>query len=393
MKIAYICQTYPPVVTGVSMCMYYLAEGMSRKGHSVLVIVASPSGKYSLDKKEGLTVVGIPSLKNLTAVNQRFMLWQGMMMAKELDSFSPELIHIHDPLFAGIWGVRYANKHQIPLVLTVHSRPEIISMNFPAILSLRKFVEFSVKAYGSWLIEKCEAIVTPSKNMYELVLRKRSLGVHQISNGIDTNLFTPVKNEEHEEQNWRERLGIKDNAPIILQVSRLTKEKRIELVIRASAEVLEKTNAHLVIVGDGPSKKSLLEFCRNLGIEKRSHFPGFISHKQGLPAVYRLASVFFLASEVESQPLIMLEAAASGLPIVALDGPATRELVVDGINGLLVAPAEESMLGNKLRKLVTNRTLMEKYGTASRKVALKHSREDSLLAHQDLYSSLTDTLQ
>lgn len=375
------------MITGVSTSLQRLAEGMRAQGHSILVIVASPSGNYFVDENDGIKIVGLPSHRNPMAVNQRFMLWQERMMEEELEVFSPDLIHIHDPLFAGLGGLLFARKWRTPVVLTVHLQPNAVSIHFPPLPGLKNIVEAATSTYETWLLEQCDAVVAPSQTVFDAIKQKRGHGVHLISNGVDTNDYRPGQSEPAEDEALRRKFGIPANSPIILHVGRISREKQIDTVIQVAAKAMRNPDAHLLIVGDGPGKEDLLDLCDNLEIGDRCHFPGFVQFHEGLPAIYRLASVFVMASEVEAQGLTVLEAAASGLPILAFNVSAMTELIDDGENGFLIRSGQINLMSDKLIELLTNPTLRKRMGRASRKKALAHVHELSVAAHQELYHS------
>ena len=139
-----------------------------------------------------------------------------------------------------------------------------------------------------------------------------------------------------------EKYHLDPNLPIILHVGRLDADKRVPVVIRAAAKVMEQVPAQLLVVGDGECRESLMDLSRQLGIDNRSSFPGFVDLNTDLPDLYRLSTVFTTASEIETQGLVLLEAMASGLPIVAVDATCIHEVVKNQINGYLIPPGDES---------------------------------------------------
>ena len=378
------------MISGVSTSLQRLAEGMKARGHSILVIAASPSGNYFVDESNGMKVVGLPSHRNPMAVNQRFMLWQKKMMAQELETFSPDLIHIHDPLFAGLCGLLFAKRRRIPIVFTVHLQPNAVSLHFPPVPGLKSIIESATSAYGTWLLEQCDAVVAPSQTVFDAIKQKRSHGVHLISNGVDTGAFRPTQSKPAESRALRRKFGIPTISPIILHVGRISKEKQIETIIQISAKAMRKTDAQLLVVGDGPGKRDLLDLCDDLGISDRCHFPGFVQFHEGLPAIYRMASVFVMASEVEAQGLTVLEAAASGLPILAFNASAMTKLVEHKRNGFLILPGQINEMSERLTELLAKQLLRERMGRAGREKALAHSHELSIAANQELYHSFVE---
>ncbi len=123
MRIAYICQSYPPMVSGAALMAQRLAEGMTRRGHTVLVIAASDRRRAYTDSAGGLRLARLHSLPNPARVGQCFLLWPKRGITAELETFCPDVVHLHDLLSAGLPGLRAAHVADIPVVQTVHQLP------------------------------------------------------------------------------------------------------------------------------------------------------------------------------------------------------------------------------------------------------------------------------
>jgi 1,2-diacylglycerol 3-alpha-glucosyltransferase len=125
-----------------------------------------------------------------------------------------------------------------------------------------------------------------------------------------------------------------------------------------------------------------------LGIRHLSHFPGFVPATGDLPGLYRLASVFITASEIETQSLVVLEAAATCLPVVAVRTAAAPEVMEDGVNGYLVAPRDIDAMADRLVLLLRDPVEARAMGQAGRAMVERHSLDRSIEAHEELYRSL-----
>ncbi|MEP7135878.1 MAG: glycosyltransferase [Chloroflexota bacterium] len=172
-----------------------------------------------------------------------------------------------------------------------------------------------------------------------------------ISNGIDLQKFHPPLSFD-DETATRTKLNLPLNIPIILHVGRLDTDKHVERIITAAVLALQNTDAHLLIVGDGCEKNSLMNFCSSFEIAHRVHFSEFISDRQYLSEIYRMASLFVTASEIETQGIVLLEAAASGLPVVAVEATCIPEIIQDQINGYLVKPGDTHALSDAIMKVL-----------------------------------------
>lgn len=143
-------------------------------------------------------------------------------------------------------------------------------------------------------------------------------------------------------------------------------------------------DAELVIVGDGTDRRHLIDLAQALGIEKNVKFLGRIMPPDVID-IYRAATVFATASETETQGIVLIEAAATGLPLVAVDAGAVRELCQNKKNGILCAPREISEMTKALLKILQDEELQQKYSAESLEIAKKHDLNRTLLRFVEIY--------
>jgi glycosyltransferase involved in cell wall biosynthesis len=172
----------------------------------------------------------------------------------------------------------------------------------------------------------------------------------------------------------------------------LDTDKRVDRVILAAARVMRESAAHLIVVGDGQQKKYLIQLCKNLGIAERVHFTGFVLTGQGLPEIYRMANLFVTASEIETQGIVLLEAAASELPLVAVRATCIPEIVHHEINGYLAEPGDIHALAESMGRILKNPRLASAMGKQSRTLAERHDAQIKLEKHEKLYQQLSQDL-
>ncbi|MEA3341571.1 MAG: glycosyltransferase, partial [Chloroflexota bacterium] len=148
----------------------------------------------------------------------------------------------------------------------------------------------------------------------------------------------------------------------VLHVGRLSYEKNVDLLLRAFAHIAgDYPAARLTIAGDGPDREALARLADELGLSERVCFTGFVPHEQ-LPALYQAADLFATGSTIETQGLVVLEAAACGLPVVAVDALALPEAVHHTVNGFLSPPGDEAALAQHLACLVADASLRQHMG-------------------------------
>ena len=388
MKITYVCQSYPPMISGAALMVQRLAEGIASRGHEVLVVTASDRQRAYTDSTAGLKLARLRSFPNPVRVDQRFLLWPRREIAAELQAFHPDVLHLHDPLSAGLCALFVAHALDIPVVLTVHALPCLVSAYAPALPGLRQGIEAGLWAYGNWLHRQCEAIITPSRVIADIVSAHADCRPQVIGNGVDLKRFTPRLASLGEGEALRQKYGLDPYLPIILYAGRIDVDKRVDLVVRAAAQAMHTVDAQLLVVGDGRRRAAVMRLSEELGIRHLSHFPGFVPATGDLPGLYRLASVFITASEIETQSLVVLEAAATGLPVVAVRTAAAPEVMEEGINGYLVAPRDIDAMADRLVRLLRNPDQARAMGQAGRAKMQRHSLDRSIEAHEELYRSL-----
>lgn len=384
MRIAFVTQSYPPMISGVARVVERLAKGMAESGHPALVLAASDKGHAYTQEIENLRIARLPSLPNPKRANQHFAPLSIYKVAQELNSFDPDIIHIHD-IFLGLEGIRWGHRMKVPVIGTIHQLPWFVNAYLPEVPALKQLAEGSIWSCTRWMNEQCDALVVPTQTIAQIIHSEVGFKPVVISNGIDLNHFSTEPSIPNEKKKLCQKYNLDPGRPIILHVGRLDVDKKVEKVIEAAAKTIQVNDAQLLVVGDGECKKSLQNQAKRLGIWENCHFPGFISINGDLPGIYRLANVFVTASEIETQGLVLLEALASGLPVVAVDATCVPELVKDNINGFLVRSKDVDAFADRLTRLICNPARARQMGRLGREFAEKHSIQSALARHENLY--------
>lgn len=393
MRIAYVSQPYPPMISGAAIVVENLARGMATRGHSTLVIAASDCGKAYTKDHDNHKVVRLCSVTNPARARQRFVLASRGKIRREIAGFRPHIIHIHDILSMGAIALRIGQRMQIPVIGTIHQLPWFICAYLPPYPGLQKLVERRLWAYGRWLNKQCELMIVPTPTISQIVDSRGGFHTAAISNGIDLARFTPTPEHLAHADRLYQQLGLDSEQPIILHVGRLDVEKRVDLVVRAAAKALKRTRAQLLVVGDGTCRSDLVDLAGDLGIGDRSFFPGYLDPETEIPDVYRIASVFVTASEIETQGLVLLEALASGIPVVAVDATCIPELITDKVNGHLVQAGDLGAMSSRILDILSDPAKARQMGMNGRKIAQGHAIDGAIDKHEDLYRSTIEAYQ
>lgn len=212
--------------------------------------------------------------------------------------------------------------------------------------------------------------------------RKRfAVTVEALSNGIDLTEFQPGKPDAKVLRKY----GLKTGVKRVLYVGRVDPEKSIDKVILAFSQVLSQVpEAELVVVGDGIALTELKEKASELGITDKVKFLGKIVPPE-LVEIYRGGTVFVTASETETQGIVLIEAAATGLPLIAVDAGAVGELCVNKKNGILCPVGDVEALGRAIMLMLSDTALREKYASESLEIAKKHDLTRTLRRFMEIY--------
>ncbi|MBV8151369.1 MAG: glycosyltransferase [Candidatus Eremiobacteraeota bacterium] len=334
MRVGIFSEIYHPIENGVVASIDALCDGLRAAGHDVVVL--APSAGSSLEPS-----VRIPSLPLPTRTSYRLVI--PFMRAEQLSRVKNlSVLHANSPFVTGWMGLRYARRFGIPLVFTYHTQLEEYAHYVPFERgATRRAAAALTRAYAN----AADAVVVPTAAMER---RLRTLGVSTsiavIPTGIDVARFAAGRVRP----DLRARLGLEPGIPLVLYVSRLAREKNVELAFEALG-ALDGSEPHLILAGDGPERAALGAAARRSGLERRVHFLGHVERAE-LPDLYASADVFVFPSTTETQGLVLAEAMAAGLPIVAVDSPQTREVL--GETGRLVprsAGAMAAAVGEALR--------------------------------------------
>ncbi len=388
MKIALLTQSYPPMISGAALFVERLANHLAAQGHQILVMAASDLSEPYQICKQNLEIERFRSYRNPFRVGQRFAFWPQRRIIQRLAEFKPDLIHIHDPFQLGLAGLAFGKDHNVPVLLTIHQLPWFVSAYMPVGRSLQRQIERLLWRYAVWVLRRCSGAAVATQTIAGLIADQTGIKPQVISYGVDLDAFSSLALSAASEAVLRSRLGIPLEAPVILHVGRLDKDKLVERVVRSAAIAMQHMPGHLVVVGDGTERVKLEHLCTQLGIGERCHFPGFVSIEQGLAEYYALADVFVTASEVETQGLVLLEAAACAVPIVAVQATCLHEIVHEGLNGYLLPSGDLNGMANRLAELAQDLERARQMGAAGRLIVERHAEAKTFSAYLDLYREL-----
>lgn len=415
MKIAISTDLYYPMINGVAQFTRNLAAGLHQRGHDVVVLAPSLTGDYEIerDKEFGFRVVrlssrkiyfypdqinDIPEAKQFLGVKVPQLLYRnglhvslnsGNEIKHFLDGFEPDIIHDQTPGPLALSIFRYAKKRGIPLVSTDHAYPDNLTQQLHLPRFAKKPINVVMNKYFVSFLKRSEYGTMPTEQAVSDLLphrKKFKVPVEALSNGIDLSRFTSGKAPAE----IYARYGIPKNKPIVLYVGRVDPEKSLEVLIKAFNLVLLKNpEAHLVVVGDGASRNDLEKLAEKLGIEEHTHFLGRVVGDD-LPMLYRTGKVFAITSKTETQSIVVMEAMATGLPVVAVQAGAIPELVKNGKTGYLCQPDDPTVTARSIVRILKNDSLRQKFSKTALKNIQKHDIAYTLTRFEAIYEDVVE---
>ena len=209
----------------------------------------------------------------------------------------------------------------------------------------------------------------------------RPESVRVIYNGVDTAVFRPA--EPAERDSLRRSLRVPGDAIVLISVGSLKPIKGFDVLLDAFAPLAKREpRARLVVVGDGPDRTALEARARALQIDGQVTFLGL---RDDVHALYRMADALVLASRTEALPTVILEAMASGLPVIATNVGGVPEMVEPDASGLLVAPENAAALSDALQRVVASNETRRRLGGRGRAIVQERFRIETMCEHRMNY--------
>jgi len=334
MRIALVTENFLPKIDGVTRTLAILLEYLRRQRHQVIVL--APEGAPT--RYAGAPVFGTPGLP-LPMYPELRILLPPPKFKHVLERFQPDVMHVADPMLLGAAAIFWAQRLDIPVVSSYHTNLATYLPYF----HLGALTQ-PTWAYRRFLHQHCRVTLCPSPSTANELECKGFSRLQVWPRGVDAALFSP----RHRSDEWRQRVTSNPVGKVILYVGRLSYEKNLDALLAAFKTIESETpDAHLVLVGDGPARQELERALAG----RRAFFTGYL-RGEALAAAYASADLFAFPSTTETFGQAVLEAMASGLPVVAFDAEGVRDLVRHNETGLLVPEGDTPAFTQGLRSLL-----------------------------------------
>lgn len=357
-RVGLFTDVYLPDPNGVSTSVYLLLRELRRMGHEAWVV--APRHPEAPESEEG--VVRVPSIP--------YPFYEGYQVALPSRRHLPtefELIHTHTPLTLGVWGLRTARNESLPHVSTFHTHYEKYAHYVPGLAFLDRYTSI-IPRLAKAFYNRVEVVVTPTEPVRRLA---EGYGIERpirvIPTGIDTRLLEgPPPPNPSPWPGGKRRL---------ITVGRLGPEKSFDVVLKAFRLIQEGVDAHLVHIGpEGPDAERLKRLAEALGIAERVTWVGPVPYRL-IGGYHRLSELFLFASETETQGLVLWEAQAMGVPVVAVGAEGALEGVEEGKTGFLVPPKDVKALAERTLELLKDEEKRRRFSQNARAWARERSAE------------------
>lgn len=350
MKILICSDTYVYQTNGVVTVLNTLVSGLRKLGHEVKVLAPSDSRK-TFQKGDDYFLSSIPALYY---PKERLCLERKDPLIDELKDWKPDLIHFHTEGAIGRLAIKIAEETNTPLVMTTHT-------DFAKYAFGRFYDALPVRAAGKAVSKAFyphpDAIIVPSVKASKFFwLEPYRENITVIPNGIRLEKFQRPVSEE-EKNGLLQKYGLEDNGLNVITVTRVSKEKNVMELLKYFPSVLKALpEAHFIIVGDGPDKKRLENYCESAGITDNVCFTGGIEPEE-VYRYYAMGDVFVSASTFEVQGMTYYEAMACGLPQVCRKDDCLINVLDNGENGFIYENEQE--FADSVIKILSDKKLWE----------------------------------
>ena len=376
MRVGIFTESYPPLVNGVSTSILMLEHALIKLGHEVFIITVSDNKKDYVLENNG-HILRLPSVNLANCYDYKMTSVYPIKAVNMIKKMNLDVIHSNVEFTVGIFARVVSEQLSIPLVHTYHTNWEdythYITKNKKILDDIcKKLLKYLVVFFEDKTVTE---LIVPSNKIYNLFKDKYKFtkNIHIIQTGIETSKFYKENFNQKDINSLKKKLGIKKKDFVVMTVSRLAKEKRVDRIINNHKELVKKySNMKLLIVGDGPDIDKLKDEAKSLGVSDSVIFTGKVPLND-IPIYYQLGNVFVTASKSETQGLTVVEAISSSLPVVAVKDDSFVNSVIEDFNGFVFTDDEKYI--NSISKLYEDKDLYNRLSNQSRLLSADFSSE------------------
>ncbi|KAI7899630.1 uncharacterized protein BX663DRAFT_520779 [Cokeromyces recurvatus] len=354
MRIAIITENFLPKVDGVTRTLGRLLEHLTLTGHTVILL----GPETRMENYAGVKLLGTFGIPFFLYPELKFNFWRPKF-TRTLIEFQPDVIHLVDPAFLcpmGLTLIRYYLPFT-PIVSSYHTNLALYCEHFGY-----GFLKSIMWKWNRYCHSFSRFVACPSPSTMFILREHQFQHVRVWPRGVDMSVFSPLHRSERLRSDW---IGLSERKPtsddektILLYVGRVSFEKNIRLIIESYRE-MDYDTCHLVLVGDGPALDELQTYCLSMNMPVT--FTGYLQGSD-LAQAYASADIFVFPSTTETFGQVVLEAMASGLPVVGIEAEGVKDIVKNNHTGLLLNTFGLSIQDQQIKyRALLERLIAQKY--------------------------------
>ena len=383
MKVGIFTDTYKPQINGVVTSIALMEKKLLEHGHEPYIFtVKHPEVNRDQDPDY---VFRVPSVKFWGNEEHRIGMIYSPYAARKAKKIGIEIIHSHAPFSLGLFGHIAARTLRIPEIQTYHTMLEdyvhYVKMN-------RLLPGQTAQKYSKIFCNMVNGVIVPTQKVHDkLISYGVSKPMYILPTGVDLANFQRQFSEE-DRINLRERYGLTPEDKVLIFVGRIAKEKSINVLISYLQKLIRVDQRFkLFVVGNGEYLVNLKSYVRELNLQKNVIFAGKKEYTK-LPYYYNLADCFVIASTSETQGLVVVEAMATGLPVIAVDDESFYPMVSDRVNGYFFKDQDEYV--DRVLNLFYDTELLKKFSHKSQEIANEFSADRFYEKLIEIYNQVID---
>lgn len=381
LRVLTVSDVYFPRVNGVSTSIASFRRALAEQGVEMRLLVP----RYGAEEDEA-GIVRLPGRRVPLDPEDRLVPWRAMHAAAAREAAQCDIVHIQTPFVAHYAGLAAARRHAKPLVLSYHTLFEAYLHHYAPFLPAA-MLRAAARRFSRTQCNAVDAVIVPSTAMRD---RLTAYGVctpmEVLPTGIPLAAFA-----DGDGARFRARAGIPPTQHMLLFVGRVAHEKNIGFLLEVAQQLrMRSVDFVFVIAGEGPALASLKLRCNQLGLEGHVRFVGYLERSRDLPDCYAAADLFVFASRTETQGLVLLEAMAAGVPVVALAEMGTRD-ILEPAQGALIAPDSSSAFCACVETLLGDPVRRAAMASSAREDASRWSEAQMATRAAQLYRQLAAT--
>ena len=383
---------FKPSIGGTETVTENMATNLSKRGYRVTVVAPAPKNIESpkLEKSGGYEILrtrsyGLPIQSNLRFA---FRSYDQISEYFGRSENKIDIVHVNNPFPTSKTLLKYSKRIHVPCVVGGHFMPESFTVGLRRLGGVHEIIDDlgwkrTVKFYN-----KANAVVSPTKTAID-ILKDHGLSVktYAISNGLDLSKNRPLQVDK---DNLRKEYGLSSKF-VITYAGRLGVEKRIDVIVTALYKLLQQDfDVQLLLIGDGNATKKLKKLIQKFDIKDKVVFTGYVGDTYQKQQLFAISDIFAIASPVELQSIVTLEAMAAGLPIFAVNEGALPELAQKNVNGNTFDEGDSAGLARVIGNVLLDPMKLKQYGRASLKIIQDHNIKDTWVKYDDMYQEVLD---